>query len=80
MDSTASTDRTTTIDVEGMTCSNCVAHVTEALEGLDQVLNVSVELRAGAASPVTVVSNDELDGAAVRAAIDDAGYTVAAIH
>lgn len=75
-----STDRTTTVDVEGMTCSNCVAHVTEAIEGVDGVLNVSVELRTGEASPVTVVTNGALDEAAVRAAVDDAGYTVAAIH
>lgn len=73
-------DRTTTIDVEGMTCANCVRHVTEALEGLEAVLDVSVELRSGAPSPVTVVSNDPLDEAAIRAAIDDAGYTVATIH
>ncbi|GAB2989350.1 heavy-metal-associated domain-containing protein [Actinotalea caeni] len=73
-------DRTTTIDVEGMTCSNCVTHVTEALEGLEPVLDVTVELRSGETSPVTVVSNHPLDEAAVRAAIDDAGYTVAAIH
>lgn len=75
-----STDRTATVDVEGMTCSNCVAHVTEAIEGVDGVLNVSVELRTGEASPVTVVTNGALDEAAVRAAVDDAGYTVAAIH
>lgn len=75
-----STDRTTTVDVEGMTCSNCVAHVTEAIESVDGVLNVSVELRTGEASPVTVVTNGALDEAAVRAAVDDAGYTVAAIH
>lgn len=73
-------DRTTTIDVEGMTCGNCVKHVTEALTGLEPVLDVSVELRAGEASPVTVVSNHALDEAAVRAAIDEAGYTVTAIH
>lgn len=73
-------DRTTTVDVEGMTCSNCVAHVTEAIEGVDGVLNVSIELRAGEASPVTVVSNEALDDAALRAAVDEAGYTVTAIH
>ncbi|GAB2609469.1 heavy-metal-associated domain-containing protein [Pseudactinotalea suaedae] len=74
------TDRTTTVDVEGMTCANCVAHVTEALEGVDGVLNVSIELRAGEASPVTVVSNAPLDEQSLRAAVDDAGYSVAGIH
>lgn len=73
-------DRTTTIDVEGMTCASCVSHVTEALEEVPEVLNVSVELRTGEPSAVTVVSNTELDDSALRAAIDEAGYTVAAIH
>ncbi len=73
-------DRTTTVDVTGMTCGSCVKHVTEALEGVDGVLNVSVELRAGEASPVTVVSNDDLDHAAIRSAVDEAGYAVEAIH
>jgi copper chaperone CopZ len=72
-------DRTTTVYVDGMTCSNCVAHVTEALEDVSGVLNVSVELRTGESSPVTVVSNEALDGDAVRAAVDDAGYSVARI-
>jgi len=73
-------DRTTTVEIDGMTCHNCVAHVTEALESLPQVLDVSVELRAGESSPVTVVSNTPLDADAVRTVIDDAGYSVAAIH
>lgn len=72
-------DRTTTVSIDGMTCSNCVKHVTEALEGLPSVLDVSVELRAGETSPVTVVSNHALDADAVRAAIDDAGYEVVSI-
>lgn len=73
-------NNTTTVDVEGMTCGNCVKHVSEAIEGLDGVLDVSVELRKGEASPVTVVSHEALDEQAVRAAVDEAGYTVSAIH
>lgn len=73
-------ERVTTIDVDGMTCANCVAHVTEALNDLDGVLNVSVELRQDESSPVQVFSNVPLDDEAIRAAVDEAGYTVAAIH
>ncbi|TDE98933.1 heavy-metal-associated domain-containing protein [Occultella glacieicola] len=73
-------DRTTTIDVAGMTCANCVAHVTEELERVDGVLDVTVELRTGEPSPVTVVSNVDLNEAAIRAAVDEAGYDVVAIH
>jgi copper chaperone len=72
-------DRTTTVEIDGMTCGGCVAHVTQALEAIPGVLNVSVELRAGETSPVLVVSNDELDGDAVRTAVADAGYAVVGI-
>lgn len=72
-------DRTTTISVDGMTCSSCVKHVSEALAELPGVLDVTVELRTGQSSPVTVVSNDPLDADAIRAAVDEAGYEVASI-
>lgn len=71
---------TTVIDVEGMTCGNCVKHVTEELTELDGVSAVDVDLNAGATSPVTVTSTAALDEAALRAAVDEAGYTVAAIR
>ncbi len=72
--------RVTIIDVVGMTCGNCVAHVTEELEAVDGVLNVSVELRTDEASPVQVFSNTELDDQALKDAVDEAGYTVSAIR
>lgn len=73
-------DRTTTVEIDGMTCGGCVAHVTQALESVPGVLDVSVELRSGETSPVLVVSNEPLDGDAVRTAIDEAGYAVVGIH
>lgn len=72
--------RVTIIDVEGMTCANCVAHVTEELEQVDGVLNVSVELRTGAPSPVQVFANEPLDEQALRDAVDEAGYSVSEIR
>ena len=71
---------TTVIDVEGMTCGNCVNHVTEELSGLEGVSAVDVDLNAGEVSPVTVTSTAALDEATLRAAVDEAGYTVAAIR
>ena len=71
---------TTVIDVEGMTCGNCVKHVTEELTELDGVSAVDVDLNAGGVSPVTVTSPAALDETALRAAVDEAGYTVAAIR
>lgn len=62
--------------VTGMTCSHCVASVTEELEALDGVKAVSVELNAGGTSTVTVSSAAPLDTDAVRAAIDEAGYSL----
>lgn len=78
--STTEIDRTTVLDVEGMTCGHCVHSVTTELQGIDDVKNVSVELAAGGLSTVTVVSDVVLDDDALRAAVDEAGYTVAAIH
>ncbi|HIZ35745.1 MAG TPA: heavy-metal-associated domain-containing protein [Candidatus Ruania gallistercoris] len=71
---------TTVIDVEGMTCGNCVNHVTEELAELDGVSAVTVDLNAGGVSPVTVTSTAALDEAALRGAVDEAGYSVAAIR
>lgn len=70
----------TTLGVTGMTCGNCVAHVTKDLEAVAGVENVSVELRVGGASEVTVFSDDPLDEAALREAVDEAGYEVASVE
>ncbi|MFI2703909.1 heavy-metal-associated domain-containing protein [Cellulosimicrobium composti] len=70
----------TTLGVTGMTCGNCVAHVTKDLEAVPGVENVSVELRVGGASEVTVFSDDPLDEAALREAVDEAGYEVASLE
>ena len=68
--------QTTTYDVTGMTCGHCVQSVTTELSALPGVKDVSVELNAGAASQVTVVSDSPLDTEAVRGAVDEAGYTL----
>ncbi len=74
-------DRTTTLKVSGLTCGHCVAHVTEELEALSGVKNVSVVLNKGGQSVVTVVSDVVLDDAALAEAIDEAGdYTLDAVE
>ncbi|MBL8930790.1 MAG: heavy-metal-associated domain-containing protein [Kineosporiaceae bacterium] len=65
---------TTTLEVTGLTCGNCVRHVTEELTGLDGVREVTVDLIAGGTSTVTVTSDGPLDPQAVREAVDEAGY------
>lgn len=64
---------TTTYTVSGMSCGHCVATVTEELFKLDGVVSVAVDLESGR---VTVESGRPLDGEAVAAAVDGAGYTV----
>jgi len=66
--------QTTTYTVTGMTCSHCVHAVTEELQRLDGVSAVQIDLPTGA---VTVTSDGPLDPAAVREAVDEAGYAVA---
>ncbi|GAA2535152.1 heavy-metal-associated domain-containing protein [Pseudonocardia hydrocarbonoxydans] len=61
--------------VTGMTCEHCVASVTEEISDIDGVTDVAVDLPTGA---VTVRSDTPLDDAAVRAAVAEAGYAVAA--
>lgn len=74
-------DRTTTLKVTGLTCGHCVAHVTEELEALKGVKDVSVVLNKGGQSVVTVVSDVVLDDDALAEAIDEAGdYTLAAVE
>lgn len=77
-DAAVSSSTAPTVDylVTGMTCSHCVASVTEELEALDGVEVVGVELNAGGTSKVTVSSAAPLDTDAVRAAIDEAGYSL----
>ena len=64
---------TTTLTVAGMTCGHCVASVTEEISELASVESVEVDLPTGS---VTVTSSQPLDPAAVRAAVEEAGYSV----
>ena len=65
---------TQTFTVTGMTCGHCVASVTEEVSGIPGVQDVDVVLETGA---VTVTSTDPVDDAAVKAAVEEAGYQLA---
>jgi copper chaperone len=65
--------------VSGMTCGHCVAAVTEELSRLPGVQRVSVDLVAGGESAVTVTSQAPLPEAAVREAVDEAGYQLVGV-
>lgn len=61
--------KTVELQVQGMSCSSCVKHVTEALRPLEGVSDVTVDLQAGRVK----VSGDS-DNHALLAALQDAGY------
>ncbi len=65
---------TTTYAVTGMTCGHCELSVREELEELDGVLDVSADHATG---QVVVTSSGPLDEAAVAAAVEEAGYSLA---
>ncbi|GGL68308.1 hypothetical protein GCM10010095_61490 [Streptomyces anthocyanicus] len=70
---TTSTDDgiATVYTVTGMTCDHCKSSVTEAVSGIDGVLSVDVDVKAGR---VAVTTREEPDDAAFAKAVDDAGY------
>ena len=66
----------TTYQVEGMTCGHCAGRVTEEITALDGVTDVHIDLVAGGTSTVTVTAEHPLSTDAVRAAIEEVGYTL----
>ena len=67
---------TANYSVSGMTCSHCVAAVTDEVGRLAGVSAVDVDLNAGGDSRVTVTSKAPLPVDAVRTAVDEAGYAL----
>jgi copper chaperone len=63
--------------VEGMTCEHCVRSVSEEVSAIEGVRGVNVDLHAGGVSRVTVSSDEPVDPAKVRAAVEEAGYALA---
>lgn len=61
--------------VTGMTCAHCASSVTEEISQLAGVENVDVDV---ASDRVTVTSAAPLSDDAVRAAVTEAGYALAA--
>ena len=65
---------TASYTVVGMTCGHCVNAVTEEVSALPGVSTVDVDLESGG---LTVSSDAPVDEAAVRAAVEEAGYSLA---
>jgi copper chaperone CopZ len=66
-----STTATRTYSVPGISCDHCKRAIETEVAGVADVAEVRVDVEA---KLVTVVGGDD---AAVRAAIDDAGYDIA---
>jgi copper chaperone CopZ len=65
---------TATYTVVGMTCGHCVNAVTDEVSQVPGVTAVDVDLASGG---LTIRSEVPVDGNAVRAAVEEAGYEVA---
>ena len=61
--------------VEGLHCSHCVSSVAEEVGQIESVDEVEVDLSTGS---LILTSNKPVDPAAVRAAVEEAGYELAA--
>jgi copper chaperone len=70
----SATPSTQSYTVSGMTCGHCVASVTEEVSEVPGVESVDVTLETGA---LTVTSAERVDDAAIRAAVEEAGYQLA---
>jgi copper chaperone len=63
----------TVIAVKGMTCGHCVSAVQKEIGSLPGVTGVEVELDTGT---VRIIADPPPDAAALRAAVDAAGYEI----
>ena len=63
-----------TYTVTGMTCGHCVASVTEEVQEIPGIEDVDVVLETGS---LTITSSELVDDAAVRTAVEEAGYHLA---
>lgn len=63
------------LTIEGMSCGHCSMRVKKALSALPGTASVEVDLDGKKAT----VEGGALDDAALKAAVEDAGYDVTAI-
>ena len=67
----------TTVQVSGMACSMCEAHINDTIRAAFPVEKVSSSHSKG---ETVILSQEPLDENALRAAIDTTGYTAGEIH
>ncbi len=64
---------TETYTVTGITCDHCVRAITQEVRAVAGVIDVRVDPPTGR---VTVTSYDAIDAETVRAAVEEAGYSL----
>ena len=64
------------LHVDGMMCQNCAKHVREALENIQGVSDVSVDLGA---KTVSLTASDGVSDSVLAGAVDEAGYELKGI-
>jgi copper chaperone CopZ len=74
MNQMTQTSETRQYTVQGMTCSHCVLSVREEVSGVSGVRAVDIDLASGRVT----VSGQDISDEAVREAVAEAGYEVAA--
>lgn len=62
--------KTIELNIQGMTCSACVGHVTRGLQSVAGVQNAVVNLESASAQ----VSGEELDATQLIEAVEEEGY------
>ena len=67
----------TTVQVSGMACSMCEAHINDTIRAAFPVEEVSSSHSKG---ETVILSQEPLDENALRAAINATGYTAGEIH
>ena len=67
----------TTVQIFGMACSMCEAHINDTIRRTFSVEKVSSSHTKG---ETVILSREPLDEAALRTAIDATGYTAGEIH
>ena len=64
------------ITVNGMMCAHCEAHVKKALEAID---GIDSAVASHENNLVTITNSKEIDQAAIKAAVEEAGYEFAGV-
>ena len=64
------------ISVKGMMCAHCEAHVKKALEAIDGIESATASHEENL---VTITTSGKVDEAAIKAAVEEAGYEYAGV-